>query len=155
MLQSTKIVCIWKCSTFHYITRFVLTTRDAISNVNSFCALQYPIVDWSTVLDLGVVRSKVCCSPHYSVNYFRAKTILKSKFSIINQLVLPRPRIGSFVNLLLLIGMKNFHFTIFWYPRVYPFQKNIVSYPGTLGWNFCQFGDPVFEMLPLALWKVA
>ena len=30
------------CSRFHCITRFVLTTRDAISNANSFCTLQYP-----------------------------------------------------------------------------------------------------------------
>ena len=30
------------CSIFHCITRFVLTTRDAISNANSFCTLQYP-----------------------------------------------------------------------------------------------------------------
>ena len=28
------------CSIFHCITRFVLTTRDAISNANSFCTLQ-------------------------------------------------------------------------------------------------------------------
>ena len=29
------------CSIFHCITRFVLTTRDAILNANSFCTLQY------------------------------------------------------------------------------------------------------------------
>ena len=33
------------------------------------------------------------------------------------------PRIRGFVNLFLLIGMKYFHFTIFRYPRVHPFQK--------------------------------
>jgi len=32
------------CPIFHCITRFVLTTRDAISNANSFCSLQYPTV---------------------------------------------------------------------------------------------------------------
>ena len=31
------------CSIFHCITRFILTTRDVISNANSFCALQYHI----------------------------------------------------------------------------------------------------------------
>ena len=47
------------------------------------------------------------------------------------------------MNLFLLTCMKYFHFTIFEYPRVYiPFSKNIMSYPGTLGWNFCHFRDP-------------
>ena len=27
-------------------------------------------------------------------------------------------------------------------PQGIPFSKNIVSYPGTLGWNFCHFRDP-------------
>ena len=43
--------------------------------------------------------------------------------------------------------MIDFHFTIFKYPKVYiPFSKNTVSYPGTLGWNFCHFGDPCLGM---------
>ena len=36
VLQSTKRVCIWNC-----ITSFVLTTSDAISTANDFCALQH------------------------------------------------------------------------------------------------------------------
>ena len=39
------------CSIFHCITCFVLTTRDAISNANSFCALQYPIDHWVCILN--------------------------------------------------------------------------------------------------------
>ena len=41
------------------------------------------------------------------------------------------PRIGGFVNLFLLIGIKHFHFTIFRYPRVYTIRGTVLDNPTT------------------------
>ena len=44
------------------------------------------------------------------------------------------------MNLFLWICMKDFHFTIFEYPRGVLFSKSIMSFTGVLGWNYCHFG---------------
>ena len=34
---------------------------------------------------------------------------------------------------------ERFSFYHFWIPQGKPFSKNIMFYPGTLGWNYCHF----------------
>ena len=44
-----------------------------------------------------------------------------------------------FITLDMYVRFSFYHFWI-------PFSKNIVSYTGTLGWNFCHFRDPCPDM---------